>query len=361
MEETTFVHSPRKTGGQSSPAPIPSKRTAAPVSRSMILSLLVFVLSFAVLFAGPALVLRLMAASVDAPAAGVGPGIFAGQVHAAAEDSSVTLQQGNLPTAGYNGAQDTFLNRWRPDSNYGSDARVSIGQDGAYRTLIYFDLAPAAIPSTASITSAWLGLYCYDRNVDGPIEIGAYQVVRLWSDWGATWRRATVSNLWDVEGCDDLTTDRLASPVYTTTVSGTGDFHYFDITNMVQNWAANPSSNQGVILLAPDHVRIYYYASSEWPAAELRPVLVINYVGTPPTATPTPTLTRTPTPTQTRTPTPTQTLVGPTQPLQQRRWCRPSAWTTALPATVIFRPANGRPRSEEAGSVEVIGTRRRAI
>jgi len=294
-------------GGQRSPVPIPPKRAAAPVSRSVILSLLVFVLSFAVLFAGPALVLRLMAASIEATTGGLEPGILRARAANASEtDSTITLQQGNLPTAGYTGTRDTFISRWQPGTNMGPEARVSIGQDGAYRALVYFDLAPAGIPGGATITSARLGLYCYDRNVEGSIEIGVYQVVRPWIEFEATWQRATDSDPWGTAGCDDLATDRLASPVYSTTVAGTGVFQYFDVRDMVQNWVSNPSSNQGLILLAPDHVRIYVYASSEWPSPEGRPELTITWIGVPSTPTPTPTLTRTPTPT------PTQTPVGPT-------------------------------------------------
>jgi len=215
MEETTFANSPREAessrpsslagsrqshaGGQRSPlgrvAKRPSaQRAALPISRSLILSLLVFVLSFAVLLAGPALVLRLMAASAGATGDDVAPVVAGAPVpDAAALDTTVTLQQGNLPTAGYAGTTDAFINRWRPTVTSGSDGRVSIGQDGAYRALIRFDLAPAGIPGGATITSAQLGLYAYDRNMAGSVEIGVYQVVRSWTEADATWQMATAS------------------------------------------------------------------------------------------------------------------------------------------------------------------------
>jgi uncharacterized repeat protein (TIGR01451 family) len=346
MEETTFVRSPREAkssersprsdhearpAGTRQPSAGPSlphaSRQQSPVPRSVILSLLVFVLSFAVLLAGPVLALRLMAASVQATTDGVEPApaaLHVRQGDASAADSTVTLQEG---AAGYTGAEDTYLNRWRPADNFGAEGRVSIGQDGAYRALLYFDLTPAGIPSGASITSAQLGLYCYDRNMAGSIEIGVYQVVRPWVDLAATWQRASASDPWGIAGCDDLTTDRLASPVYSTTVADTGVFHYFDVTDMVRNWVSNPSSNQGLLLLAPDHVRIYYYASSEWPGVDRRPALTINFIAVPPTTTPTPTQTGTPTPTPTHTPTPTETPLGPTP----TRTATPTSTPTATP------------------------------
>ena len=63
MEEMTITHS--LEGSRGPDASPREEQHLSPSSRSVILSLAVFVLSFALLFAGPALALRLMAGAVE--------------------------------------------------------------------------------------------------------------------------------------------------------------------------------------------------------------------------------------------------------------------------------------------------------
>ena len=309
-------------------------------SRSLALSLLVFMLCLGFLFAGPALVLRLMIAPVaagDVPEAEALPA--AGGVGTSSLDGTVVFQYGNFPNPTYTGAVDTYLNKWDPTKTSGGEARVAVGQDGAYRALLNFDLTPGGIPPAATVLSARLGLYCFDRNLTGPLEIGAYEVVRPWTESGASWQKATAATFWDVQGCGDMVTDYSFTPVSTETVDSEGAWQYFDVTDQVQDWITNPASNQGFVLIGSDNQRIYYYCSSEWALAELRPELVVEWSGSPPTptptASPTPTATSsgpTPTSTATRTPTPTTTPVFPPVVVDEATSCYsdepPGQWNT---------------------------------
>lgn len=309
-------------------------------SHRLALSLLVFVLCLGFLFAGPALVMRLMTGLVAAGDVPEAEALLpAGGVSSSALDGTVVFKYGMSPNPAYTGAVDTYLNKWHPADTHGGEARVAVGQDGAYRPLLQFDLTPGGIPGSATVLSARLGLYCFDRNLVGPLEIGVYEVVRPWTESGASWQQATASTFWDVQGCRDMVTDYSFTPVTTETVDSEGEWHYFDVTDQVQDWVTNPASNQGFLLIGSDNQRIYYYCSSEWALADLRPELVVEWSGSPPTptptASPTPTATSsgpTPTSTSTRTPTPTTTPIFPPVVIDEATSCYsdepPGQWNT---------------------------------
>jgi len=285
------------------------QRPTTPFSRGVILSLAVFVLSFAALFAGPALALRLMAGPAEGGGPSEGPGGRFPGVRLAATSAltEVVLQQGKSPSINgnpvgpaYTGTQDTYINRWIPDTNFGNESRLMLGQSRAYRPLVRFDLTPGSIPPASTVVTAQLGLYCYARNVFNALTAQVYQVVRPWNPTQATWMNATAADQWSIEGCDHPSTDRWATPVLTRSVFDRLVFQYFDVTSIVQNWVTDPSSNKGLLLVGPDPVVIYYYYSSRASNSGYRPKLIINWGY--PTPTPTPTATPGPSPTPTTTP-----------------------------------------------------------
>ncbi len=298
MEEMTLE---RSAQGVLNPArsPAEERRSKLPLSRNVILSLSVFVLSFALLFLGPALALRLIAGPQESalPGGGVVP------VHGAFGSTAYTVttfQQGKYPTTAYTGTQDTYINRWIPDTNFGNEARLVMGQSWAYRPLIRFDLTPGAIPPTANVVSATLGIQCYARNIFNSMTAEIYQVKRPWNKLTSTWYEASTGVPWGEEGCSSPVTDRFYPAALTTTVF-LREMQQFDVTSIVQNWVSGPGSNQGFELVGPDPAVIYYYRSSRYGTVAERPRLIITWTMDALTPTPTPTPTG-PTPTPTATP-----------------------------------------------------------
>ncbi|KPL15578.1 MAG: hypothetical protein AMJ93_16485 [Anaerolineae bacterium SM23_84] len=155
MNEMTLTHSPQET---QQPELYSDKEQRSPFSsRRVILSLIVFALCFIVLSAGPALALRRMASSVQVAGPSEGPGGYSPDVYASAAVTEVVLQQGKSPWINnvpvgpvYTGTKDTYMNKWKPTDNFWSENRLVLGQSGAYRPLVYFDLAPASIPTNAA-------------------------------------------------------------------------------------------------------------------------------------------------------------------------------------------------------------------
>ncbi len=317
MNEVTFSLSPQDSE-LSSLASQRLQKSSAPVPRSIVLSLIVFLLSFAVLFAGPALALKLIASPFIGaiPEGGVSPAWP--EIRASAVVTAVTFQQGRLPEASYTGVKDVYLNKWKPATNLSNENRMMIGQSSAYRPLVKFDLAAVAaqykIPASATIVEAKLGLYCYARNLFNPMEARVFQVYRNWVDTQATWYKATSGDNWALEGCDNTATDRAEAFSDGRVIFDRNVFHDYDVTSVVQQWVNNPASNKGLILIGPDPAVIYYYYSSEWGTANQRPRLVVTWtLEIPPT--PTPTVGPSPTPTLSPTPgpspTPTTTPAAP--------------------------------------------------
>ncbi len=312
MYEMTLADSPKNA--LLSPAHTAKDEPLTMRSRHVLLSLLVFAISVAVLFVAPALALRLMAGSVELDPLSIFDG-YASEVHASAVVTNVVLQQGVYPMVNgiptgvpYVGTKDTYINRWIPTNNFGAEPRLILGQSRAYRPLIYFDLSTLAIPSHATVVSAELGVYCYARNIFASMEGQVYKVYTHWEPMEATWMKRTAASFWAMEGCDLPEVDRATDPVYTRTLFTRDDFHYFDVTSIVQDWIATPSGNEGFLLVAPGPNVIYDYRSADWSTPQERPKLVIDYTIAPlPTPTPTRTNTPGPTPTRTATPTPTTT------------------------------------------------------
>ncbi|MBM4429096.1 MAG: DNRLRE domain-containing protein [Chloroflexi bacterium] len=223
----------------------------------------------------------------------------------------MTLQQG---VDGYSGCNDTRISEENPNANFVKGELV-LGMKGRVGTLIRFDLS--RIPSYATVLEATLGLLVsnYGQRPDQPIIVGAYPVIRTWTDWAATWYKATAADYWGLPGCNDILTDRSpvaldAQPMYSL------GWYAWDVTAAVSEWVQNPGSNKGLLLqqIGTEVGGEYDIRESEHRYPEERPYLTIRYKLIPPTPTNTPTPTETPTATPTDTPTTTPTSSPTTTP-----------------------------------------------
>ncbi|MBC7257980.1 MAG: DNRLRE domain-containing protein [Chloroflexi bacterium] len=235
----------------------------------------------------------------------------------------LTLQQG---LNGYAGTTDTLIDWWAKDTNYGNEPTFSIrggnydyGRQDIHSALLRFDLSP--LPAGASVGSARLEIYLTARSNAGSAYFSPYQVVRSWTESGATWNRATSSTYWGLAGCNSTeppNQDRsaTATDMQQPPPSITNVWVSLDVTDIVRNWVAAPTTNLGLLLRDAGGNSVgYTFASSENANASIRPKLVIEYWSGGPTATPTRTATATATataqasltPTRTGTPQPTAT------------------------------------------------------
>ncbi len=233
------------------------------------------------------------------------------------DDLPVTLifQKFVSPEPSYTGVADTTIALYEPNANQGGSTTLKVHSavDGRERTLIKFDIS--RVPTSAIVTEATLHLFAWYRSQTFAVDARAYQVLRRWNQDDATWNAATASTFWGQPGCSAPGSDYDPDSSAMATLNYTNRYYSWDVTDMAQEWIANPLSNEGVIIVGEGPAAQYQLRASEIPADNQRPYLVLTYrmvVPSPtpsgtPTDTATPTLTSTPTSTATPTLTPTVT------------------------------------------------------
>jgi hypothetical protein len=168
-------------------------------------------------------------------------------------------------------AADTYIYGQESSTNFGDERTLFVGQDEFeydWRTLIHFDLAD--VPDTP-IASATLKMFLDHSHAHETPEIAVRRLNAAWDESTVTWDTAPTS---------------LGTGV-STPVSSL-DYHTFewDVTDLVQGWLDNPSTNYGMELrlLEPgQYIRIFRSAEYgaglvAWGGGGLNcPRLVIHY------------------------------------------------------------------------------------
>lgn len=199
---------------------------------------------------------------------------------------------------GYDGVIDTYISRdQEPGTAHGSETNLHAkdGSWGVKRVLVKFDLSQ--IPHYMQVNEARLDLRVAHVYGGGDWRVYTYRVNKSWEEM----------TTWDEMGSDCYNTTLVASQTYTRTTGYGG----IDITDLVQDWVANPLQNYGLLIKSASTADIRFHSSED--SEDRRPRLVVDYeipegVTPPPTYTPTPTLTPTSAPTST--PTPAATVIS---------------------------------------------------
>jgi hypothetical protein len=190
--------------------------------------------------------------------------------------------------------QDTFLDTYNPNQNYGSSPTINVEGGSTLgvkqRALLKFDLS--AIPSGTIITKATLRLYA--SGYWSPIIDQTLTVYRVTEDWnegddtdGATWNEA-FHDASDHPGSCTPWTGTIPSGsggTWTTTGSVTqaavsSGWISWEVTDIVKAWIESGEDNFGFIVKLADESGTNYwqqFASSTYYDIESRPVLEIDY------------------------------------------------------------------------------------
>ena len=267
-------------------------------------------------------------------------------------DRLVSYQQG---VGGYTGWSDTYLLEWLPSTS--ADRAENLYLRGATglreSALLRTDLHSL---TGAIIISATLSLYATNHSNEASITLSAYPLLRPWVPAEATWQSCSQGIPWAVPGARAPSVDRSSEANDVIRVVGkctqNQRWYVFDVTEAVRTWLAHPEQNNGLLLEGSDEVSMEVrFASSEYYAPNLRPVLRVLYRWPPSEPTPTPSPTSTSTPTATPEPTSTS--------MPQPGWLRGEVWEDANRDGLW--DANEAPLSdvqvELRGGTELLGTR----
>lgn len=248
---------------------------------------------------------------------------------------SITFRQG---LTGYTGASDTHLVREGPTLNYCPVELLQVEQTGSYKALFRFDVS--SIPAGSLIADARLRLYAVGWSGSN-ITFGAHYITRTVEVCQATWNEARLGEPWGAPGASDYNTDIRQQPEATVTTNDIRRWYEIDLTQVVRGWVSGSLPNNGVLLQATGGSTwsSFYFASSEYSNADLRPQLVVTYLPRTPTPSLTPIVSPTPTRTSTVTRTPTRTrtpTVTPTPSLTLTPTITPTG--TQMPPTLTRTP-----------------------
>ncbi len=186
-----------------------------------------------------------------------------------------TLQNG---LDGYTGTLDTYITASNPDNNYGGYERMIVtgyadpNPANRQRGVVKFDLS--SIASNATITNATLYLYSYDdvQRKGSTGYYGVYRATGSWSPGTATWNSPWTTAGGDFEATPDGTAPKQGVA---------GVWYAFNVTNRVQQWIADGSTNYGWIVKCTDenlNNQDYFY-QSDTANGSYRPKLVITDAG----------------------------------------------------------------------------------
>jgi len=262
------------------------------------------------------------------------------------------FQQELLPTAGYEGCEDTYITTYTPYDTHDNEG-LWVYTQLSHRSLVKFDLDVAeGVPTGSTVQSAFLELYSASRTHAYDMDVRAFQMKTEWAETEATWYNRLAGESWGMPGAEGYD-DRELTPLATTRVTDVDQKIRLDVTAAVQDWVMVPTENHGVLLtggLVGQTTAYAFWFSEYGPSPSRRPKLEVTYLAVPPTATPTLTPSTTPTrptstPTMTLTPSPTQST-GRIQGIVYVDANRDEQWNTGEPgvpgATVELRSATNQ-------------------
>ena len=173
--------------------------------------------------------------------------------------------------------QDTYINEWDTDQNYGKLGYLYCRSNGVHKMLLQFDLD---LPARAHVTSAGLVMRTGALSTPAgvPIQVTAHRLKRSWDESYATWEDALAEQSWGSPGASSGELDYDEASLDSQTIATTNQPYAWDVTTAVQDWVNHGQPNYGLVLVgqAGQHA-LFSFLSSEMADSALRPMLQITY------------------------------------------------------------------------------------
>ncbi|XXY46396.1 DNRLRE domain-containing protein [Sorangium sp. So ce269] len=189
--------------------------------------------------------------------------------------TTVSFQQGSLPSSSYAGSTDATIKQGAATTNFGAATTCEAdGDDGSgvdKSCLLKWTLS--GIPAGSTVQSASITLQATDGSSN---TYSLYEVKRSWSESAVTWNNATGTTTWATAGALGAT-DRgsLVGSVTGSAGSKTITLNAAGVA-LVQAWV-NGTSNNGIIVASSSNTNGIDFASSEHATVAQRPKLTITY------------------------------------------------------------------------------------
>jgi RHS repeat-associated protein len=148
---------------------------------------------------------------------------------------------------------------------------IDAGNNGSwvFRSLLQFNTS--SVPSTATVTGAYLHMEVYNAQNNNSTPVGIYQLTHTWTN-GVTWPTYDGTHTWTTAGGDYN-----PSATDVENLSGTGWYMWFPSTSLVQGWINGSIANDGLLLRTVNESTIGSYAifdqnnpdPSNWPYLQI--------------------------------------------------------------------------------------------
>ena len=196
----------------------------------------------------------------------------------------------------YNVIEDTFLdyhptNPMPAKTNYNDNKGLYVGKHDTWnvtrRILLRFDVSeitPGAIIENAKLILAYKDVY--NDQDDAYRDLNIYQVLEPWDAGSVCWKYSeTGGDEWG--GCNPNGTyaASTAAASISRNTSTTEDLYVWEgpgLTEMVQHWIDNSSSNHGLLIKQADETALHmfkFYANHDDYTSNLWPKLEVSYTG----------------------------------------------------------------------------------
>ncbi len=175
---------------------------------------------------------------------------------------------------------DAYIMPVRPDAKkanlmlhdqFGAWPYLYVGASDTLRSVAKFDLS--GIDATYPVVTATLQVYVEGFSGGGsPADLAAYGITTPWDESTVTWAVP-----WQLEGGDF---DPAIVDLVSISSADVGKWVTLDITPLVQDWVANPSTNNGVLvrLINPTSYTTFSIPSSEFWLDNLEPKIDVTYL-----------------------------------------------------------------------------------
>ena len=177
--------------------------------------------------------------------------------------------------------EDTWINQTEPVKNYGKTVKMEIGEFGIQTSyaLIRFNLS--TFPTGARINAATMRLYFDGASVQPPGSgIFVHRIESSWDEGrrhgsfgdGATWTDRDWRKPWNSVGGDYESAAITFLPL-----GAPGEYHFFDITLVMQEWINRTRPNYGLLLRSSAGVNQAEFMTGDESSTSKRPRLLVSF------------------------------------------------------------------------------------
>jgi hypothetical protein len=165
----------------------------------------------------------------------------------------------------YTPIKDSYIYQGFGENNYGESDSLFIGKYSGlgtiFRSVMSFDLS--ALPDDITISSAFLNLYAYRKDIAGTQRISIYKLKKNFSEDTVKWNNITDADVEITQFYGEIMNEGEVS---------------IDITGLVSEWTNTPSGNCGIEIRGVENTNaLIGFRSKEYSDCSMHPYLIINY------------------------------------------------------------------------------------